>query len=117
MGKSQHTRCVIRRNARQGVKMESQNQTSLRALKFKQGLDRMGVSRSTARNKLGRNPKRLRDYDASFPKPILLGDRALGFLECEVDDWLRIRAANRFSAPRAMAANGSENQAVKGGAE
>lgn len=41
--------------------------------------DRTGLSRSTLY---------LRMADGSFPKPISLGGRAVGWIEAEVDDWL-----------------------------
>jgi prophage regulatory protein len=34
-----------------------------------------------------------------FPRPIPLGARAVGWLESEVDDWIRARAAER-TGPR-----------------
>ena len=38
--------------------------------------------------------------DGSFPKPVSLGDRAVGWLEHEVQEWLqrRIDASRRASA-------------------
>lgn len=33
--------------------------------------------------------------DGDFPKPIKLGPRAVGWIEGEVDDWLRQRASER----------------------
>jgi prophage regulatory protein len=41
--------------------------------------------------------QRLRD-DPSFPKPIRLGGRAVGWVEDEIDEWLRQRAAERDKA-------------------
>ncbi len=29
--------------------------------------------------------------DQTFPKPISLGDRAIGFLESEINDWIAVR--------------------------
>lgn len=48
---------------------------------------RLGLSRSTIYDKL--NPGSPR-YDATFPKPIRLGNgAAVGWLAHEVDNWLR----------------------------
>ena len=48
---------------------------------------RLKLSRSTIYDKI--NPDSPR-YDASFPKPIRLGvGAAVGWIESEVDDWLR----------------------------
>jgi prophage regulatory protein len=33
-----------------------------------------------------------------FPKPIKIGAHRVGFLESEIDDWLRARAAERDAA-------------------
>lgn len=33
--------------------------------------------------------------DPSFPRPVKLGTRAVGFLENEIDDWIEKRAAAR----------------------
>jgi prophage regulatory protein len=35
----------------------------------------------------------------SFPKPVPLGDKAVGWLEDEVDDWLAARIAERDGQP------------------
>lgn len=42
--------------------------------------DRTGLSRSTIY---------LRIAEGRFPKPISLGDRAVGWVESEIDDWLQ----------------------------
>jgi prophage regulatory protein len=48
---------------------------------------RLRLSRSTIYDKI--NPDSPR-YDASFPKPIRLGNgSAVGWIESEVEDWLR----------------------------
>lgn len=40
---------------------------------------RTGLSRSTIYQRVGAG---------TFPKPVNLGARAVGWLECEIDDWL-----------------------------
>ena len=41
-------------------------------------------SRSTIYAKLRRNPKRPSDYDPSFPKPVAVGAKAVGWIEAEI---------------------------------
>lgn len=49
---------------------------------------RTGLSRSSIYAKLSPNPKRPGDFDPTFPKPVSVGARAVGWIEEEVDDWL-----------------------------
>lgn len=46
---------------------------------------KLGLSRSTIYDKL--NPRSPR-HDPSFPQPIHLGNRAVGWLEHEIDGWV-----------------------------
>ena len=49
---------------------------------------KIGYQRSSIYDKLDpRSPR----YDATFPKPIRLGPRAIGFLESDADDWIAAR--------------------------
>ena len=57
-------------------------------LRRKQLEARIGLSRSTIYAKLNPNPSRPGDYDPTFPKPISLGPKAVGWIEAEVDAWL-----------------------------
>jgi prophage regulatory protein len=59
---------------------------------------RTGLSRSSIYAKLKNNPARPNDYDPSFPKPIPLGVRAIGWVEAELDVWLQDQATRRGSA-------------------
>ena len=68
--------------------MAAQNQTGLTIIRRKQVEARTGLSRSTIYAKLRRNPKRLSDYDPTFPKPISIGAKAVGWIEAEISDWL-----------------------------
>ena len=52
---------------------------SHRVLRLPSVKDRSGLSRSTIY---------LRIKKGDFPKPISLGDRAVGWLEKDIDDWL-----------------------------
>jgi len=49
---------------------------------------RTGLSRSTIYAKMRPNPKRPGDFDPTFPKPIAVGARAVGWIEAEIDGWL-----------------------------
>jgi prophage regulatory protein len=44
-----------------------------------------------ARTGLSRSTIYLRIAEGTFPRPIALGARAVGWLESEIDDWLRQR--------------------------
>lgn len=68
--------------------MAAQNQPALTILRRKQVEARTGLSRSTIYSKLRHNPKRPGDYDATFPRPVSIGAKAVGFIESEVTAWL-----------------------------
>jgi prophage regulatory protein len=55
---------------------------------------KVGYCRSSIYEKL--NPKSAR-YDPTFPRPISLGARAIGFLESELDQWIdsRVQASRK----------------------
>lgn len=61
---------------------------ALTILRRKQVEARTGLSRSTIYAKLRRNPKRPGDYDPTFPKPVAIGAKAVGWIEAEIDAWL-----------------------------
>ena len=62
--------------------MANTNQKKLSILRRKQVEKRTGLSRSTIY---------LRIQEGSFPKPINLGARAVGWLENEIEAWLVAR--------------------------
>jgi prophage regulatory protein len=66
----------------------TQIKTALIILRRKQVEARTGLSRSTIYSKFRRNPKRPREYDPTFPRPVSIGTRAVGWIEAEVDAWL-----------------------------
>lgn len=68
--------------------MAPQQQTALTILRRKQVEARTGLSRSTIYAKIRRNPKRPSDYDPTFPKPVSVGAKAVGWIEAEIDAWL-----------------------------
>lgn len=68
--------------------MAAQLQTALTILRRKQVEARIGLSRSAIYAKLRHNPKRPSDYDPTFPKPVSVGAKAVGWIESEIDAWL-----------------------------
>lgn len=62
--------------------------TPLTILRRKQVEARCGLSRSTIYAKIRLNQKRPKDYDPTFPKPISVGAKAVGWIESEIDAWL-----------------------------
>jgi prophage regulatory protein len=57
-------------------------------LRRKQLEARTGLSRSSIYARISPNPNRPGDYDPTFPKPVSLGAKAVGWVEAEVDAWL-----------------------------
>ena len=57
-------------------------------LRRKQVEVRTGLSRSSIYARIRPNPNRPGDYDPTFPKPVSLGAKAVGWIEAEVDAWL-----------------------------
>lgn len=68
--------------------MAAQLKAALTILRRKQVEARTGLSRSSIYAKLRHNPKRPGDYDPSFPKPVSVGAKAVGWIEAELDAWL-----------------------------
>ena len=60
----------------------------LTILRRKQVEARTGLSRSSIYARLRQNPKRPGDYDPTFPKPVSVGAKAVGWIEGEIDAWL-----------------------------
>ena len=59
-----------------------------RILRRKQVEARTGLSRSSIYARLRHNPKRPGDSDPTFPKPVSVGARAVGWIEAEIEAWL-----------------------------
>ena len=57
-----------------------------RILRFQQVQARTGLSRSTIYRRLA---------ERAFPNPVQLGARAVGWIESEVDEWIRQRIVER----------------------
>jgi prophage regulatory protein len=68
--------------------MTNTNQTKLSILRLNKVKDRTGLSRSTIY---------LRIQEGTFPRPINLGARAVGWLENEIDAWLTSCVESRDS--------------------
>lgn len=60
----------------------------LTILRRKQVEARTGLSRSSIYARLRHNPKRPGDYDPTFPKPVSVGAKAVGWLEHELEAWI-----------------------------
>ena len=60
-------------------------------LRRKQVEARTGLSRATIYSKLHKSESRPEGYDPSFPRPIKLSDHAVGWIEAEIDAWIRDR--------------------------
>lgn len=65
--------------------MPKATQKTLSILRRKQVEAVTGLSRSTIYDRIDPNSPR---YDPSFPKPVSLGPRAVGFIRSEVEIWL-----------------------------
>jgi len=74
--------------------MADTNQEKLSILRRKQVEKRTGLSRSTIY---------LRVQEGTFPRPINLGARAVGWLENEIEAWLVARLEIRDNSQRAVA--------------
>lgn len=61
---------------------------------------RTGLSRSGIYDRL--NPLSPR-FDASFPRPVKLGQHAIGFVEAEVDRWIQSLIAKRDEPHKGVA--------------
>jgi prophage regulatory protein len=70
------------------LNMAAQIQSALTILRRKQVEARTGLSRSSIYAKIRRNPKRPGDFDPTFPTPVSVGAKAVGWIESELDAWL-----------------------------
>ena len=71
---------------------EQRTNPPTRFLRLPEVLERTGLSRSTIYVRLA---------EGSFPRPVPLGARAVGWIEAELDEWVRERIAeSRFDAGR-----------------
>jgi prophage regulatory protein len=68
--------------------MAEQIRSALTILRRRQVEAKTGLSRSTLYARIHLNPKRQGEFDPTFPKPVSLGAKAVGWVESEVDAWL-----------------------------
>ena len=68
--------------------MAAHIQSALTIIRRKQVEARTGLSRSSIYARLRKNPKRPGDYDPTFPKPVSVGAKAVGWIEAEIEAWL-----------------------------
>lgn len=68
--------------------MAAQIQSALTIIRRKQVEARTGLSRSSIYARMRHNPKRPGDYDPTFPKPVSVGAKAVGWIESEVEAWI-----------------------------
>ncbi len=58
----------------------------MRIIRLKDVIDSTGLARSTIYKHIG---------EGTFPKPVSLGDRCVGWVESEVHDWILARIEER----------------------
>lgn len=71
-------------------------------LKLNEVVRRTGLSRSTVYNRV---------QDGSFPQPVKLGIRAIGFVESEVSDYIEARIASHRSVQPAQQSDATRKAA------
>jgi len=77
------------------------NERGLKILRPRETAKKTGLGFSTMCAKYSRNPRRPSDYDPTFPTPIKLGARSVGFVEREVDAWIEAQIEkSRSGSPR-----------------
>jgi prophage regulatory protein len=64
-----------------------------KVLRLPEVSERIGLSRTAIYDRINARCKR---YDPTFPKPISLGARAVGWFEHQIDGWLQARAGISF---------------------
>lgn len=66
----------------------------MRIIRLKEVIDSTGLARSTIYKFIG---------EGSFPKPVSMGDRCVGWVESEVHDWILARIEERDLAQEVAA--------------
>ena len=84
--------------------IEQEERRQARFLRLPEVMARTGLSRSTIYVRL---------EEGRFPRPVSLGARAVGWIESEVDDWMR----ERIAESRSEAENGPGQRRVRCGEE
>ena len=83
---SSRSRRTRRSRAMTDQPIEQRTNPPTRFLRRPEVMARTGLSRSTIQVRLA---------EGRFPRPVLLGGRAVGWIESEVDEWIRERIAER----------------------
>lgn len=68
------------------------NSQSLRILRVEGVLELVPISRAAHFDKLNKKSK---NYDPTYPKPVMLGSRSSGYIEGEVIAWIEARMEER----------------------
>lgn len=68
--------------------MASNFNGGLTILRRKQVEARTGLPCSSIYARLKFNPKRPNEYDPTFPHPVSIGAKAVGWIEAEIDEWI-----------------------------
>lgn len=72
--------------------MSTQIQSNTTMLRLRDLEARLGLKRSTIYDRL--NPKSP-NYDASFPKQVLMGGRSVAWVDAEVEHWIQSKISAR----------------------
>ena len=72
----------------------------IRILRLQFMLRMTGLSKSGAYAKLTKNPRRPELYDETFPRPLRLSARSVGWIESEIVIWLETQAKRRDSVSK-----------------
>lgn len=59
---------------------------SPKIIRMRQLVLRIGLGRSTIYERINKKSPR---YDTSFPRPVKIGGGAVGWIESEVDEWIK----------------------------
>ncbi len=65
---------------------------SLKIIRVKDVAQKVGIARSTLYDWLNSDSPR---FDCSFPKPIYLNKRSIGWIELEIDNWIESKMTAR----------------------
>ena len=68
-----------------------------RIIRLKKLTEKLGLSRSTIYDRMNPNSPR---HDVTFPRPINLGGRAIGWIDSEVTDWIETHVQDSMRGRR-----------------
>lgn len=72
------------------------NARNIRFIRRQEVERRIGKGRSTIYASLQRSNKR---FDPSFPRPVRIGSGSVAWVESEIEDWIKLRIAERVASP------------------